>query len=98
MEGLSRERTDEAEPQRVWAWQAVGDGETVTRVFYPDRPDRTGEVRYRFTGPVRSGTGQKPDEFKFEFKPRSTIGSDRYTDRFHRYTDWFDRFPIVEKN
>jgi hypothetical protein len=56
------------------------------RVFYPDRPDRTGEVRYRFTGPVRSGTGQKPDEFKFEFKPRSTIGSDRYTDRFNRYT------------
>jgi hypothetical protein len=50
-----------------------------TRVFYPDRPDRTGEVRYRFTGSVRSGTGRKPDKFKFEFKPRSTIGSDRYT-------------------
>jgi hypothetical protein len=58
----------------------------ISRVYYPDRPDRTDEVRYRFTGPVRSGTGRKPDEFKFEFKPRSTIGSDRYTDRFDRYT------------
>jgi hypothetical protein len=48
--------------------------------------DRTGEVRYRFTVLVRSGTGRKSDEFKFEFKPRSTIGSDRYTDRFNRYT------------
>jgi hypothetical protein len=48
-------------------------------VFYPDRPSRIGEVRYRFTGSVRSGTGRKPDEFKFEFKPRSRIGSDRYT-------------------
>jgi hypothetical protein len=65
----------------------VGARETtgVTRVFYPDR---TGEVRYRFTVLVRSGTGQKPDEFKFEFKPRSTIGSDRYTDRY-RYTGPF---------
>jgi hypothetical protein len=62
-------------------------GRHGSRVFYPNRPDRTGEVWYQFTGPVRSGTGRKPDEFKFEFKPRSTIGSDWYTDPFNRYTE-----------
>jgi hypothetical protein len=30
------------------------------KVFYTDRTDRTGGVRYRFTGPVRSG--RKPVE------------------------------------
>jgi hypothetical protein len=57
-----------------------------TRVNRTDRPDRTGEVRYRFTGPVRSGTGRIPGERKFEFKSRSAIGPDRYTDQFKRYT------------
>jgi hypothetical protein len=33
-----------------------------SRVNRTDRPDRTGEVRYRFTGPVRSGTGRIPGE------------------------------------
>jgi hypothetical protein len=32
------------------------------------------------------GNCREPDEFKFEFKPRSTIGSDQYTDMFDRYT------------
>jgi hypothetical protein len=47
--------------------------------------DRTEPARTDTGLPVQFG--REPDEFKFEFKPRSTIGSDR-----------FDQFPVVEKN
>jgi hypothetical protein len=38
--------------------RCIGSGGGWGRVFNPDRPDRTGGVRYWFTGPVRSETGQ----------------------------------------
>jgi hypothetical protein len=63
---------------------------TGARVFNPHQPDRTGGVRYRFTGRF----GRKPvetEKFEFQTKFLSASGSNRYTDWFNR----FDRFPIV---
>ena len=47
--------------------------------------------------PVESGSGlagnrSEPVKFKFEFKRRRAIGSDRLTGRLDRFTCRFDRF------
>jgi hypothetical protein len=41
------------------------------RVFYTDRTDRIGVVRYRFTGPVRSETGR--NRTNSNFKPKHAV-------------------------
>jgi hypothetical protein len=42
-----------------------------TRVFNTDRTDRTGGVRYRFTGPVRSEICR--NQTNSNFKPNSLV-------------------------
>jgi hypothetical protein len=66
--------------------------DVVGRVFNPDRPDRTDGVWYRFTGPVRSETGQ--------IRISNQIP---YTDRFNRYigpvrpvSDRFKKTELVD--
>jgi hypothetical protein len=58
----------------------MGPGEP--RVFHTDTLNRTGELRYRYTGPVRPGTGG----IQISIQNPSSIGLDRYTDRYDRYT------------
>jgi hypothetical protein len=47
--------------------------------------NRTGELRYRYTGPVR----REPEEtggIQISNQNPSSIGLDQYTDRYDRYT------------
>jgi hypothetical protein len=66
-----------------------------SRVFNPDRPDRAGGVRYRFTGPVRLETGG--NWTNSNFKPNSlvqAVGTGIPTG-LTGIPDRFDRFPVV---
>jgi hypothetical protein len=49
---------------------------------YTDTLNRTGELRYWYTGPVRPGTGV----IQISIQNPSSIGLDRYNDRYDRDT------------
>jgi hypothetical protein len=61
---------------------------TDTRVFNPNRPDRTSGVRYRFTGPVRPEIGG--NRKNSNFKPNSLVQAVQTG-----IPNRFDRFPVV---
>jgi hypothetical protein len=77
-----------------------------TRVFYTDRTDRTGGVRHRFTGPVRSETGRNRTNSNFKPKhvvqtvptgiPTGSTGSRSFNQR-NRISGEFDVFSNLNE-
>ena len=70
-----------ARPTRWWAWP--GGGLVQGLQIRPVRSNRQGPVPVYRTDLTENRF--KPVEFKFKFKSRSAIGSDRFTGRFGRF-------------